>query len=172
MAKSRPGYVYDRQERRRESWWFSRRDGDPAVGESRRPRRLVLIDIALLVVMVAVLVPWILRSGMTGQVGPYRVRIEKERDGESIILTMKAEYRETAEGGEEFDAGDGLLVWELRGGGGELFHSEADLLPSAEEPRVFIARVRIAEGGIDSVVRIAGAGRRRRRGVLGGLRLS
>lgn len=128
---------YDRDERRRASWWYSRHPEKQDAGSGlRRGRRITLIDLLLLVVMSGILLPWLLSREDIVLVGSYKVKLDRSTRDENLVLILDI----SPSGDSPLKDGD-LVGWTIYDAGGKPLHSETDLAPESGDSVEFIGIV-------------------------------
>lgn len=128
---------YDREERKKATWWSSRHNGEKRSSQSmRRSRRITLIDLLLLALMAGLLAPWLMSRADAAETEPYRIRLSKGFDtANSVVL------RVSLSNGKKTPAADEIVGWILYGPDDEPFHREVDLAPAPGGRRIFVADV-------------------------------
>jgi|GEM_PF-2418633 len=130
---------YNREERKRATWWSSRHNtASKGAASLKRIRRLTLIDLLLLLVMMGVLIPWVLQMDSRIEAGPYKVRLDKHLRQDSLVLTMKV----TLPRGSDAVDDESIVGWRIRDGEGLIIHRESDLPPLPGSSREFIYRLK------------------------------
>ena len=126
---------YNREERKRATWWSSRHNtASKGAASLKRIRRLTLIDLLLLLVMMGVLIPWVLQMDSRIEAGPYRVRLDNHRRKDSFVITLKI----TLPRGSDVVDDESFVGWRILDGEGLILHQESDLPPLPGSSREFI----------------------------------
>ncbi|RKX76022.1 MAG: hypothetical protein DRP60_08055 [Spirochaetes bacterium] len=130
---------YNREERKRATWWSSRHSSVSGGSASiKRARRLTLIDLLLLLVMMGVLIPWVLQMDSRIEAGPYKVGLDNHRRQDSLVLTKKIAL---PRGSDAVD-GESVVGWIIRDSEGQIIHQEFDLPPLPGSSREFICMLK------------------------------
>ncbi len=143
---------YNREERKRSSWWSSRHSSAEDSGAVlKRLRKLTLIDLLLLLVMMGVLIPWVLQMDSRIDAGPYKVRLDERRSDGSLVLILRITL---SRGTDTYITAGDKLGWKIFDEDGFLLHEEFDIPPISGKSREFIYL--IDRDGIFSCEIIAG----------------
>ena len=126
---------YSREERRRLSWRGSRgKVGLTHSSALRQGRRLTLIDMLLLAVMAALLVPWAIHRNQIHELGDYQVRLKRSESELETAMILTVSLPRNAE-----DRDGGLVGWKIVDNQGNLFHEDYDIPPEPGNFREFVA---------------------------------
>lgn len=132
-------HEYNREERKRATWWSSRHSSAfKGTASLKRIRRLTLIDLLLLLVMMGVLIPWVMQMDSRIEAGPYKIRLEKHLRQDSLVLTMKI----TLPRGSDTVKDESIVGWRIQDDEGQTIHQESDLPPLPGSSREFLYRLK------------------------------